>query len=317
MKKLLTVISLFAYLSLFSQRITVSGTVFDTTKGRNLVQVVLNDTIRKHRTSQRQPSTGHWADYQKLIKDTSYVVLAKGDGKFRIKAAKGDSLHFYAYRHHSKAYAVADLLQMDSIRIALEPEVCMPYTPCNDTVPSRFFAFVGEKISVKGVEPVYYCNVYPMDSEFEAEYRILQKAYGNYDADTIRFRVFDHYGAPAFSKYRHVLLFVSEYCGWLYHEKYQYFELFPTADGRWASPGDPYRYDEYHRKDLKARHISFADSAFYDLSKFNRAYIEKHFPEPYFRIEGQKAIPLMGVYIDDLLAVKREGVLKARHIKMD
>lgn len=317
MKKLFTALSLFASLTLFSQKVTVSGTAFDSTKDRSMVQIVLNDTLRKHRINQSRPARERWAEYQKLTKDTNYVVWAKGDGKFRIKAERSDSLHFHAYRHHSKVYAVADLLQMDSIRITLEPEVCLPYTPCNDTTPARFFAFVGEKIRVKGVQPVYYCNVYPMDSEFEAEYRILQEVYGDYEADTMRFKVFDHYGAPVFSQYSHVLLFVSEYCGRLYQEKYQYFELFPTADGRWASPGDPYRYDNYHRKDLKARSIAFADSVFYDLSPFNRAYIEKHFPEPYFRIEGQKAIPLMGAYIDDLITVKREGVLKARKISMD
>lgn len=317
MKKLLTSLALFCAFSPFAQQVTVSGTAFDTTKHRSMVQVVLNDTLRKHRINQGRPAKERWAEYQMLTKDTNYVVWAKEDGKFRIKAERGDSLHFHAYRHHSKAYAVADLLQMDSIHITLEPEVCLPYTPCNDTTPARFFAFVGEKISVKGVQPVYYCNVYPMDSEFEAEYRILQEVYGNYEADTIRFKVFDHYGAPAFSQYRHVLLLVSEYCGRLIHEKYQYFELFPTADGRWASPGDPYRYDDYHRKDLEAQRIPFVDSVFYDLSKFNKAYIEKHFPEPYFRIEGQKAIPLMGAYIDDLFVVKREGVLKARNIKLD
>jgi hypothetical protein len=156
-----------------------------------------------------------------------------------------------------------------------------------------------------------------MDSKFKANYKILQQVFGYYPKDTISFTVFDHYGKPAFSNFENVLLFVSEYCGQLYHEKYQYFDLYKTKDGKWASPGDPYKYDSYHRKNLKPQDIQFADSVWFDISKLSETTIKEQYPRPFYKIDRQKAIPVMGSYIDDLITVKKNGVLKARNIRFD
>jgi hypothetical protein len=280
----------------------------------------VNDTLRKF--SETLPSKEE--DYSKfrkayfeLYKDTNHVVLTKTDGTFQIQAKKTDSLYFQSDRHIPQVYAVADLLQMKCIHIQLEPEKCIPYVRCNDSVPSKFYIFIGKKLNVTYEKEPYYCNVITMDSRFKARYKIVQQVYGDFSKDTISFTVFDHYGRPAFSKYENVLLFVSEYCGELYHEKYQYFELYKTVDGRWASPGDPYRYDNYHRKNIQAQCIEFADSVWFDVSRMHPLTIQREFPAPYYKIEGQKAIPLMGCYIEDLVRVKKEGVLKARKIPVD
>lgn len=72
---------------------------------------------------------------------------------------------------------------------------------------NSLFVFVGEKIEVK--EMPY--EEWSMDAGYKAKYKILQKVYGDYDKAIIEFEVYDHYGIPKFSKYKHVLLFVSEY----------------------------------------------------------------------------------------------------------
>lgn len=313
MRIIFSIIIVLPVLNAFSQKVTISGTAFDTTNGRNRVYIVVNDTLRKFRESK----SSNWANYEKLIKDTTLALFAKNDGKFQISAYKTDSLFFQSFRHISKVYCISDLLKMKSINIRLEPEVCMPYVRCLDTLPSNFYIFVGHKIKLNYEKETYYCDVITMDSKFKAEYKILEQKIGRFPKDTIKFTVYDHYGLPAFSKYENVLLFVSEYCGELYHEKYQYFELYKTVEGRWASPGDPYKYDGNHRKNLKAQNIQFVNTVWFDISELSAAIIKEQFPKPFYKIEGQKAIPVMGSYIDDLITVKKEGVLKARKIKFD
>ena len=121
------------------------------------------------------------------------------------------------------------------------------------TRKDSLLVFIGEKIEVKyspeekkespvdtiieGNDTSYVRTVsVSIDSRYIAKYKILQLNNGSYKQDTIEFFVFDHYGEPAFSKYKTVLLFVSYYKGKLYHEKYQYFDLYLTADNKWASP---------------------------------------------------------------------------------
>jgi len=313
MRQTLLILLLVLSITGYSQKVTIRGTAFDTTNGRNWVHVVVNDTLRKFRESK----SPNWDNYKKLTEDTSVNLFAKKDGKFQVTAYKTDSIFFQSFRHIQKVYSVSDLLKMKKIDVRLDPEICIPYVRCEDTLPSNVYVFVGQKLKVDYEPEPYYCDVITMDSRFNARYKILEQEVGRYNKDTINFTVFDHYGRPAFSKYETVLLFVSEYCGKLYHEKYQYFDLYKTADGKWASPGDPYKYDSYHKKNLLAQNIKFADTVYFDVSRLSEAAIKQQYPEPYYKIEKQKAIPVMGSYIDDLITVKREGVLKARKIKLD
>ncbi|MBX2969990.1 MAG: hypothetical protein KF803_11515 [Cyclobacteriaceae bacterium] len=181
------------------------------------------------------------------------------------------------------------------------------------------FVFVGEIIEVKDYpyekeDPKDSIITIHMDSRYLAKYKVLKSVYGTFTEDTIEFIVYDHYGKPAFSKFKTVLLFVSNYKGQLYHEKYQYFDVYITKDNRWASPGDPYKFDDYHRKDLKPQKIEFKEKVSYDIGQLDKDRIKKSFPKEYFNIVRKKAYPLMGTYIEDLFTVKKEGVLKARGI---
>lgn len=315
MRKTLLLFLFFSSITAHSQKVTISGTVSDTTKGKSQIYVIVNDTLRKFFLGRNEPDR---KKYNLLTKDTSLFLFVKSNGLFQITANKSDSIFFQSFRHKQQVYCVADLARMKSINISLEPEKCIPYVACKDTIPSNVYIFLGQKLRIAYDPGPYYCGESLLTNlQFNAEYKILEQWFGHYTKDTIRFTAFDHYGRPEFSRYEQVLLFVSEYCGSLYHEKYQYFELYKTADGKWASPGDPYRYDQYHKKDLVAQTIRFADDVWFDVSKLSEAAIKLQYPEPYYKIEGQKAIPVMGSYVDDLITVKKEGVLKARKIKFD
>src|ERR1700674_563930 len=99
--------------------------------------------------------------------------------------------------------------------------------------------FVGKKLNV--IEQPAEEN--SLDGKFEARFRILQRVFGRYDEPEITFTVYDHYGEPGFAKYDTVLMFVSRFEGKFYHEKYQFFPVYPTADGRWAGCGDADKWE--------------------------------------------------------------------------
>lgn len=193
--------------------------------------------------------------------------------------------------------------------------------------------FVGEKIDVKewpqptSIEHIDTTIVdgdttiskrmsINMDGRFIAKYKILQQVYGTFKSDTIEFLAFDHYGTPAFSKYKYVLVFVSNYNGKLYHEKYQYFDVYKTKGGRWASSykvGD-YQHDSNKSTSVKPELIDFVKQVSYNTKGRSKEDIEYLFPSPYFNIVGQKAIAVWGNYVEELFELKRGGILKARGI---
>jgi hypothetical protein len=156
-------------------------------------------------------------------------------------------------------------------------------------VPERdLIVIVGKRLSIteQRTEPDV------MDRKFEARYRILQLVFGKYEESEITFTAYDHYGYPKFAHYDTALLFVSRYQGTLYHEKYQFFDVYPTKDGRWATCGDPHKYEpEMHRGKLEPVEIQFAE----DVSNETAG--------------GQCN---KGNYVEDLFQVKKDGVLKAR-----
>ena len=147
--------------------------------------------------------------------------------------------------------------------------------------------FVGKRLSVIPQPPEL-----GLDLKFEAHYQVLQLVFGQYERPQITFTVYDHYGSPAFARYETALMFVSRHEGKLYHEKYEFIPVYPTADGRWAGCGDPYRFEPpVHRGELKPAPIKFAN-------------IVKH------EKTGKRCTH--GNYVEELFLVKKNGVLKAR-----
>lgn len=194
------------------------------------------------------------------------------------------------------------------------------------TEKDSLYVFVGEKIKMEEIPFAIDTFpdgkiVVPMDAAFNCEYKIIENIYGNYTSDTIRFKAYDHYGVPAFSEYENVMLFVSlESDGELYHLKYQFFDLYKTKDGKWASPYigygcyDPDIKDEI---DIKPVRIKFDPSVSFDISRFENSDIKYYYPDKYFSIKNGKAYPKYGNYIPELFELKKRGILNARGIFSD
>lgn len=182
------------------------------------------------------------------------------------------------------------------------------------TKKDSLYVFVGKKIEVVGFKQKLDSNEIPFDAAFKAKYVVIQNLYGNYNKDTIEFEAYDHYGKPAFSHYDYVLLFVSNYNGKLYHEKYQYFDVYKTKNGRWASGYKAGDYGHSYNKNttVKPERIDFVEEVSYKIKSRNKEEIETIFPSPYYKIENDKAIVVWGNYIEQLFELKKTGILKAR-----
>lgn len=182
------------------------------------------------------------------------------------------------------------------------------------TKDDSLYVFVGEKISVERINDPSKRIMF--DAAFITRYKIVQKIYGNYKADTITFKTFDHYGTPLFSKYKNVLLFVHNYKDSLYHVKYQYFDVYKTMNGRWATVGDPYWFgDKPGDKRVKAVKVDFVDDLCFDalynpMTYYPRFGVPNRVVEPYFQIDGCKGKPTLGTYAEDLFLIKKNTTLK-------
>ncbi len=177
---------------------------------------------------------------------------------------------------------------------------------------NKLFVFVGQKISV---DELPYREG-SMDGGFKAKYLVLQKVNGNFSHDTIEFVAYDHYGIPPFSEFKNVLLFVSADRGLYYHQKYMYNDVYLTKEGKWAGSYAKQDYGHEYNKNTKVKpiKIEFAKEVSYDIKNMEKADIQVHFPEPYYKNSRNRAIAIYGNYVDELFILKRDGYLTAREI---
>ncbi|MBK6825868.1 MAG: hypothetical protein IPG86_02855 [Chitinophagaceae bacterium] len=178
------------------------------------------------------------------------------------------------------------------------------------------FVFVGQKVWCKPIKNYIKSdsNSIVIHPNYKVKYKVIQNVYGTLKRKTIKFNVNDHYGAPAFSKTSYALLFVYQQNGKLHHVSNQYFDVNKTTTGRWASCGNPFRFEankDSIKTSINVVKLDFAQPVTYkiDPSK-DITTINYHFPEPYFKVEGHVATGLMGCYVEDLFIVKKEGILK-------
>lgn len=197
----------------------------------------------------------------------------------------------------------------DSLIVFLGKKITLNYSPQEKK----------EKIGIRVIgKDTLHVKVYslPMDHKYIAKYKIVQLLSGFYSNDTIEFEVFDHYGEPGFANFETVLLFVSKRNGKLYHEKYQYFDVYLTKNGIWASPysSTDYNHSFSNNITVKPEIMSFKNEVSYPLYKLTKKEVEMWYPTPYYEIKNGKAIAKYGNNVNDLFILKQQTILKARGI---
>jgi hypothetical protein len=291
----------------YGQKVTVKGIAIDSTKGRTKVQVTLNDTIKKYRKSK----DFDFDKYDSLYDNENYNTQVDKQNEFIIEAKLTDSLTFSSWRHISKSFLVSDLISKNKIEIILEPQVCEEYIACVEEKP-EIYVFIGEKIKVDYAKQKYYCNRFLMDSKFNAEYKIVENLYGDFDNDTINFVAYDHYGMPGFSDYENVILYVAKYCDELVHVKYQYNNVYKTKEGKWASPYQGFKYEKLDSLNtIKPIPMEFRDDVIFEFKEgMDTLKFQKRYPKEYFEINGFAAKAKYGNYAKDVFEVMKNTILK-------
>lgn len=199
----------------------------------------------------------------------------------------------------------------------------------------KYFAFVGEKIRVSQFDPAEDdpkdadpdTIIIHMDAAFKARYRVLEVVHGDYEKQTIDFKAYDHYGYPHFAEQEYALVYVREYDGELFHVKYTYDTVYPTANDRFAGCGDPYleiEDEKFIRRPLET--IEFSppiklrisdykipkkDRKEYDAEELaeDDAKVQAFFSPPAFDVRGDYATCRMGAYADELFRITWETQL--------
>jgi hypothetical protein len=314
MKVIVVILALFFSTQSFPQsKQFIYGNV-STVDGKGDCFVSVNDTLGKF---DRKNLTGvvytlKNINARKELLNNSLLLASVGkDGSFNMNCKKSDSLTFSCWGYVKQTFSATSLINKKGIKIVLKRQPCEETAECKDTVPAKFYAFIAERLSIT---PINTCEQFTFNDGVDCRYKVIKNLYGNYKHDTANFKAYYHEGPPSFARFKYIIVFVSEYCGQLYQEKYQFFDVYQTKNGRWASPGDPYRFDKYIKdKVVKAVPLSFDASLSFDTA-FNISRPSITYEEPYFETREGKAYPLMGAYAEDLFEIKKDGVLKARKI---
>ena len=184
---------------------------------------------------------------------------------------------------------------------------------CGAAPGQNLVVFVGRKISVRPFQPPAEPGTVLLDDAFRARYRVLRVFCGELTSPEIEFEAYDHYGTPAFADFETVLLFVSREGRRFVHQKYQFANVYETTDGSWAGCGDPYQYEpDVHRGRVEAKPRHFKRPVTFSVAGRSEREIRARYPSKFFVRRGKTAICKAGASLEEIFAVKRNGVLKAR-----
>lgn len=196
---------------------------------------------------------------------------------------------------------------------------CLAAEPAGDTL-----VFIGERLSIEdapspceqrqaeGEAP----DCISLDTFYTARYRVLDRIVGQPPTDPLTFRVAEHYGFPAFARYRHALLFMalSDDGPWLH--KYQAIPVHRTVEGQWASCGDLRRNPaDPPSPQVRALRFEREIARESDLPEGLLAdYRAGQRPE--LRVERGKVWCTQGILLQDAYEIVRNGALQARGVAL-
>lgn len=178
------------------------------------------------------------------------------------------------------------------------------------------YVFVGKKVSIKkATQPKLKADQIRFYTKYKLKFKVVQNIYNKLEEKTVIFYSAAHLGMRELPTSDYSLLFLSNKNGQYNLIRFQFFDVYQTKDGRWASCGDPFYSDEQFKDSLKTTipvgKLNYKKPVTFKVNpSLDSAKVKEVFPEPYFKVEGQTATGLMGSYVDDLFIIKKEGVLK-------
>jgi hypothetical protein len=158
------------------------------------------------------------------------------------------------------------------------------------------------------------------EAKFTATYKILEPICGAYKGNQITFDYVSWYLDSSFKTNKYVLLILMkdkdrkaryELRGGMFND------LFKTVDGKWAAPYATKVYTDYTSEGTTAvrpEKIEFAKEAYYNIKGWMREEIDINYPEPYYKYEDDKAIPVCGNYVPEIFQLQKDGLLTSWEI---
>ena len=289
-----------------AQKVKIEGYIkLPDKKGAPISSIVLNDTINKL----NKLGIKDFSIRNKVTDNKDVFTITDTTGYFSINARLSDTLLFSnnTRLYYPEKFAVSDLMKKNNIIIKLKSKPCITPKKCDQKLPSKTYIFVGSKIKVSRADTSDYCYM-SWDSKYNANYKIEQEFSDHFPDSTITFIAYDHNSMSQylFKNYENILIFIGEYCGDLIHMKYQFFPVYKTQNGRWATTVDAYKAKYDKDKEDLYENIVFDKSVSFDLpnqltDEQMTQFIKNRFPEKYYSIKDGKAYPIMGRYAEDLV----------------
>ena len=183
-----------------------------------------------------------------------------------------------------------------------------------DLEEPHLYVFVGEKISVNKFEPELKEGQILMDAAYQAKYKVLDQVYNDLEVDTLEFKAYDHFGDPAFSNFKHVLLYIIETVEGYFHEKYLYSPVYLTKNGDWAGPYSLSDYNHPNNQEITIEPVlvDWEATPSFQYENASLEAINESFPAPYYKIKDKTVSAIYGNDIQELFLLKKNGYLKAR-----
>ncbi|MNU12025.1 hypothetical protein D3C71_00460 [compost metagenome] len=198
----------------------------------------------------------------------------------------------------------------------------------------NLYAFVGKRISVTEFDPnenkediptgEYEIDEetgdtlkiikrrYIMDSAFKCKYQVIRKMFNYLESDTVEFIAYDHYGTPGFAQNDTVILYISKSKDGSHyiHQKYQYDNVYINKEGHY------YSYPKFNGSESSEtiQSLTSFDKIFsnkkYDVSNLNSDVIKIYYPYQFYKIENKFAIPIKGIYLNELINYRLQTTFK-------
>lgn len=197
----------------------------------------------------------------------------------------------------------------------------------NMTTQAELSAFVGRPISLEEAECHSSGEIDPktgqqlvsicLDAVYRAMYHVEQSLEGNLAPGAIvTFMVADHYGFPAFAKSAHALLYLAHNGENYYHLKYQWDEVFLTADSDYAGCGcddflEGVPEAEVKEKSIECKNLLFMPPVTIDLHHMSAYGRQEYEGSADFNVQGHTATCIRGRSASDIYQNKRQDLLDA------
>jgi hypothetical protein len=178
------------------------------------------------------------------------------------------------------------------------------------------FVFVGKKMSIKKTkQPTLTQDQISFSTAYRLKFKIIQNIHNKLTKKTMIFYAGAHLGLRELPTSDYSLLFLSYNNGRYNLIRFQFFDVYKTKNGHWASFGDPFYADGQFRDSVKTlipvTALDFQKPVTFKINpSLDSMAIKQLFPEPYYKVEGQHATGLMGCYVEDLFIIKKEGILR-------